>query len=375
MRVKVENYQAIKNAELKLDKGLIAIVGPTNSGKSSLIRAIKGAINNQRGTDFVTYDQDECRVTITENNNEIIWTKPVKKPATYTLNGREIAKVGVSQNEEVAELLNMNEVEIDGTKIRLNFWEQMEKAFLMDKTPQQLFGFISQSKEQELVKDYKDRTETDLSELNKEINTNTTKLDILSQDISRLKTRETDLAPFESFDIEMIEHLYNSRNVLETNLGVFRETQEVIGKLAGSISTNETRVNRLQTKLDEISKLIEEREVISSAYNIKTKLTSEYNTLQTNIGISIKNKGLLEQIAETLKGIITQHSELEEKRNKLESSYNTSKDIENEIIRVSNNIKALTQEREDIELELSGFEVCPFCGSDLSHESHMHDHQ
>lgn len=78
MRVKVENYQAIKNADLEFKVGLTVIVGVTNSGKSSLIRAIKGAINNQAGTDFINYGANETVVTIIEGDNEIVWTKPKK---------------------------------------------------------------------------------------------------------------------------------------------------------------------------------------------------------------------------------------------------------------------------------------------------------
>ena len=49
MKVKIKDYQVIKDIDLDFDKGLTAIVGTSNNGKSSILRAIEGAIFNKIG--------------------------------------------------------------------------------------------------------------------------------------------------------------------------------------------------------------------------------------------------------------------------------------------------------------------------------------
>ena len=48
MQVKIENYQSIKEADFEV-KGLTAITGANNTGKSACARAIAGAFSNAHG--------------------------------------------------------------------------------------------------------------------------------------------------------------------------------------------------------------------------------------------------------------------------------------------------------------------------------------
>ena len=89
MKVKIENYQAIVNAELEFDYGLTAIIGSTNSGKSSIIRAIKGAINNQGGTGFINYNAPDSSVTVVDKGHTIEWFKSKKDSGKYVIDGRD----------------------------------------------------------------------------------------------------------------------------------------------------------------------------------------------------------------------------------------------------------------------------------------------
>ena len=46
-RVRLENFQSHKNSIIDFDRGLNVIVGPSDSGKSAIIRAIKWALYNE----------------------------------------------------------------------------------------------------------------------------------------------------------------------------------------------------------------------------------------------------------------------------------------------------------------------------------------
>lgn len=367
MRVKIENYQAIKNADLFFDVGLTAIVGPTNSGKSSLIRAIKGAINNQVGTGFINYDADESVVSIEDNGNTIVWTKPRKGSATYTLNGREISKVGRTQNEEVANLLNMSEVEVNTQKIRLNFWEQMEKAFLMDKTPNQLFEFISQSKEQELMQSYQQTEQTKLTEIEKQIKVNETKLDVYKQEIQKLDNRATELVRFNAIDINQIQSLIKLKNSVETNLERFYDTISEINLLRDKVLVQTNFVKSIKSIDNELRQRFLLRDKIIALENIISSGTKQITELNNNIMDWENNIKQLDKIVVDFNSIITKHSELVRRKetikllNQKDITATTAVDV------AKKDINYYKQAVSKITTELNTFSVCPFCGSSLNH--------
>ena len=58
MRLSVKNFQCWSDASLDID-GLTVLVGPSNKGKSSLFRALKGILRNEIPDEFVRDNQDE----------------------------------------------------------------------------------------------------------------------------------------------------------------------------------------------------------------------------------------------------------------------------------------------------------------------------
>lgn len=63
MKVSINNFQSVEAAELEV-KGLTVLVGKSNLGKSAIIRAISGALNNRQGDAFVTEGADHTEVTL-----------------------------------------------------------------------------------------------------------------------------------------------------------------------------------------------------------------------------------------------------------------------------------------------------------------------
>lgn len=98
MNVIVENFQPIAKAELELD-GLTVIVGPSDRGKSALLRAIEGALFNKSGDGFVRRGASQSTVTLT--GLDIVlgyewqtrWEKG-KGVNKFTISGQVYDKVG-----------------------------------------------------------------------------------------------------------------------------------------------------------------------------------------------------------------------------------------------------------------------------------------
>ena len=103
VEVHVRNFQALKNTGLEIS-GFTAITGPNNSGKTALMRAIRGVFQNTPGTSFVRMGEDSCKVEIRfADGNVVVWEKGPKVKPTYTVNGTVIHP-GRDVPEEVRDL-------------------------------------------------------------------------------------------------------------------------------------------------------------------------------------------------------------------------------------------------------------------------------
>ena len=110
--VRVRNFQSIVDATVVID-GFTVVSGPNNSGKTALMRAIRGVFTNappgplvRHGTAHLTVDIDFG------DGNTVTWKKGWKKPGQkggtvneYTVNGTKLGdKVGRGCPDEVAAL-------------------------------------------------------------------------------------------------------------------------------------------------------------------------------------------------------------------------------------------------------------------------------
>lgn len=381
MKVKIENYQAIVNAELEFDYGLTAIIGSTNSGKSSIIRAIKGAINNQGGTGFINYNAPDSSVTVVDKGHTIEWFKSKKGSGKYVIDGREITKIGITQNEEVAQLLNMSNIEVGKDKVNLNFWEQQEKAFLMDKTPGQLFDFISQSKEQEVITSYSEDNKKLISDNKKLIDTFNTQVDVYQAELSKIETYLDYYGPIYAIDVEKIENLEKD---LDTLNRLSNEYKEVIER--------ESELNKLY--LAAHKKDIELPQETFDNYikwfnDVSTK-RAELDTLQDSIvGLTEtlrlynEDEGTAIKQVDKLKKAVDKHTELTNSYNNINQNLTNLLTIKQDYDTIELNNQGLTKTIEATNnninnsiKELEGIKVCPLCETPLDKKgTHIHNEQ
>lgn len=374
MKVQIKNYQAIKEAELVFDKGITAIVGPTNSGKSSILRAIKGAVNNQAGNTFINYEADESEVIIEDNGNNISWIKHKKNPAKYIINGVEKSKIGRAQDDEVAELLNLREVDIEGQKARLNFWEQMEKAFLMDKTPSQLFNFIAYSKEQELISLLDSTKKTELTSTKDEIKTKNTEINLTNTYINSNNDTLNNLEKYLSFDVNKLELLTNIYEGIYkgiNNLNNLRANKTELVNTVTNLNTVTQEasevVSNINTKLANLEALQRTLSKLEQAKNIVLVNTTELERLKTNLNA---DKQRIDEVTVLINAILDKQTKVVELNNQLIKLNQIKNNSEQIII----NIEAVKEKVNSFRKELNDFTVCPYCGSDISDNSqHIHN--
>lgn len=97
MKITVKDFQSLRDVSLDVE-GLTVVVGPSNLGKSALVRAVEGALFNREGDAFVRQGRTRTTVTLDDVPTaaaplEVLWEKG-HNLNQFTVGGTLFAKVG-----------------------------------------------------------------------------------------------------------------------------------------------------------------------------------------------------------------------------------------------------------------------------------------
>lgn len=139
-RIILENFQSHEHSIIDLDERLNVIVGPSDSGKSAIIRAIKWALYNEPSGDyFIREGEKECSVTLEFNDSSILKRYRSKSKNSYIfINNKGEEKIfegfGSTIPEEITETLGIRKIHLDTNEnAAINLGEQLEGAFLLSE--------------------------------------------------------------------------------------------------------------------------------------------------------------------------------------------------------------------------------------------------
>lgn len=131
-QVEIENFQSITQAKLDLGQ-LTVFVGPSSSGKSAVLRALRVLSRNTSSTTMVSHGQKTFQVKAHLPEAEVAIERG-KASSTYALTSDGVldtyAKAGVSVPEDIAKVLKMPLVE----GLDLNHVNQFQPPFLLGES-------------------------------------------------------------------------------------------------------------------------------------------------------------------------------------------------------------------------------------------------
>jgi len=133
-QLKISNFQSHKKSTLEFHPSVNVIVGKTDSGKSSLLRALSlGMFNKPAGIAFIQHGEDETKVSITLEDGRVI-TRQKGKENIYKFDGVEFKAFGSKVPVEIADALNMDEI---------NYSSQFDSHFLLNDSAGQVAAFFN----------------------------------------------------------------------------------------------------------------------------------------------------------------------------------------------------------------------------------------
>lgn len=141
----IQNFRSISKANLKLGE-ITVVIGPSDSGKSNLVRALKAWAYNAPGSGFTTEGSKISRVAVAVGKrHKIVFEK--NKPGGRHGKTRFVVvegdggtpvsfeKVGRAVPDEVLEITKFRPVVVDELKVPIHFAEQAEPWFLLANPP------------------------------------------------------------------------------------------------------------------------------------------------------------------------------------------------------------------------------------------------
>jgi DNA repair ATPase RecN len=134
-RVEIRNWQALRRVDLDLGRFTV-IVGPSSSGKSALMRAMRAVASNVRGTGSITRGQKSCAITV-RTGDTVVALERGDGSGTYSILSGDgqitrYTKLAGGVPAQVTETLRIAPVPTGGSSI--NFAGQFDKPYLLDES-------------------------------------------------------------------------------------------------------------------------------------------------------------------------------------------------------------------------------------------------
>jgi exonuclease SbcC len=128
-RLELTDYQRHAKLDVWLDPGITTITGPSDSGKSSIIRAIQAAaLNRFTGMSFARQGSGEFRVRVKVDGGTIVRERS-KSENNYSCKGKQFKAFGRDVPPDVFALANLAEI---------NFQNQHDPPFWFGLSPGEL---------------------------------------------------------------------------------------------------------------------------------------------------------------------------------------------------------------------------------------------
>lgn len=391
MKVSIKDFQIVKSASLEFIPGLTVIQGESNNGKSALFRAIKSCIYNEPGTTNVRVGCKNYMVGIEHKGHKVIFQKG--ENSLYMIDGQQFNKVGKTQVPEVASALGIKALSINDSTEKINFWDQMEKPFLLDRNSSDLFRFIVDSGEDDnlnttlrtMVSD-KNKLNTDknlkegsIATLKQQIDTMeqtlagskekielcenvisfgpmTSKLLTINNTITNITNKEKEIEETTNTlnkQKEVKQELENKINTLSYNISRKEQLQDAVNKYLITSSTldsiNETLKNKVDFKVitPKVDKIIKDKSILGEKLTRINELNTLLSTIKsTKIDMTIGQDEI--NRLSTLKGVLDRIGYLQDTLNQVE-----------------NRKLQLDKEYEPFINEYKSIDVCPYCGNKL----------
>lgn len=332
LKLALLNIQSHEKSLVRFSPYLNAIIGTTDSGKSSILRGIiQLATNKLKWDDLRRWDSKSSVISLSDEKNIIKRVKSSSKNA-YVVNGKTLGTVRTDVPDSVFNLLNINEI---------NIQHQKDSWFLIDKSKAHISREINKVAGLSIM----DRSIQALNKKIREIK------DRIRSDNNHILESENALMEFDwvaksNVELSVLEKYEEKISNLEEKI------EELNGILMNIDKENENLKNLLpESIITEIKSIFEGNEKIEL-------LEDQINELKDILSELSKFKLIMEKVVEI---DTTELEDTKEKIKSTEGAIDVIEDILNDLNEEKENNILIEQKIEMINNKLKKIKVCPTC--------------
>ena len=288
--VEINNFQSHKKNRLDFKNGLNVIVGPSDQGKTSIIRAIKWVLYNEpSGTFFIRHGANDVEVTLTFNSGEKL--KRLRTPSKNLYiyldeEGNEdiYEGFGLYTPKEISDKLNITKIYINSkTSNSITIGEQLECPFLLSEKSSTRANAIGRLVGVHIVDKAVQNTIKDSRNINIEKKNLTEEIDSLEKRLDQynyLDSLYVNIETLESIytNISDKENLVMSLKNISKNLSNNRKETNNLQNILKSLSS----INNLEYNIDKLDITLSK---LNNFYRIKDKLQKIAYDSKKNLNI------------------------------------------------------------------------------------------
>ncbi len=373
IQIKIRNYQSIQNLDFEV-RGFTCITGPTNIGKSAIMRSIYSSIMNNPVIGMVRKGASFCSVDLKSQDWEFKWEKS-EKVNRYTIGEKTYDKIGQKQLDKILEL-GFNSIEVADQEIQPWCAQQFFPIFLLDKSGAQVTDFISEVSKLNVFQD-----SIVLSARGKRRCTDEAK--IKTDETTRLKSQ---LSKFNDVDLlnkieKDLQDQASSIKDYENKIMVGEQSQERIKQSTTKINTIQT-IEEISIPDNEFSDLFDKTKFMSVLYQnlescarkiISVKGVVNINVPDSDLDVMIgklrsaeKHKSKISNLTNTVKSLSTPVKVPEMdidmiKLVKLEDLRDKIRISSKEVKALDNQLEQIEKDLEKVYKDIIKIPYCPTC--------------
>jgi len=354
----IQNFQSHKDTSLEFAPGVNIIVGPSNSGKTAILRALNWLLKNRPlGDGFIHWGEQQANVHLVVGNcgqDVIVARDRSKSKNVYVLNtnGKELKFTAFGNNppQEVIDSLNIGDI---------NIQSQFNPYFLVFDSPGTIASYI--------------RSVTGLEKLD-------IVSDLLSSRVRKAKITVSDrggelqvvsgqLQEIEKIDLEGLRSLLQNSEEMLQKLDELSENKAKLTVLVQQISQLESQ--RLVLPEKRLSEILSEKKRISQDYLRLLENQRRLSSILVALNGLESAITLPEELEDILSNATFLRKEYNDKCLKLQRLFGLVGQIlkaDVELENLSGEVVFVDGEVKELRNQLT---VCPSCGSILTEETKL----
>lgn len=326
-KIILENFQSHKNTEMEFGPDLNVIVGPSDSGKSAIIRGLKWVMYNEPSGDFfIREGEKECRVTLELSDGTLLQRYRTKSKNGYKLidnSGNEniYEGIGLTVPQEIIDVTGIRKIKLDtDSENAINLGEQLEGAFLLTEKASTRANAIGRLVGVDIVDDALRDVLRDIRSLNQTRKQKEETLQITNDKLSQFDYID-EIKETYSKASSLMEQVHSLNGRIEKLEGINRNltglsveifNNNAVLKDLENITEAETRLVSLKSKLDilstydRISKLYRENMINRAKLKNTIRLLSKFvekSPLVTTTELRVYKLTDLQRLAASVKKV------------------------------------------------------------------------